>query len=446
MYRRRFMATLGSTAAGVWAGHAFGSHREPGTDRFLLSANGCGRATAYCFSHKIVTVGEKTHVGWLDSVTGEGFLVRVRTLDRRTGTWSPTYTVGKAVDNHGGPALAVDRQGFLHVLYYPHQHPFRYRRSTRPNDASQWDNEIRFGKGLTYPTLLCGPDDTLYLACRNSAVKKGQLEFWTKPPNGDWTGPKVLAKVRFPGYAAFSEVLCLDPRDQMLHLACRFHEPVERGAYGWPQPIGYMRSPDFGKTWQQSDGTRLETPVTVETIETLATGSVNFNRMMRVGDVSVDDNGTPHVVYSVKEGLRWETILAVLREPGRWEKKSLASLLPDRWRDVSLANACGIVFAPGGEMTVTAHSQQLVAGDDGWGHGSNEVVQLVSGDHGKTFQFRRVSPPDPHISHWLANVERPGLFHSRFNKPGLIYTAGPPGPHLKDILSNEVWWVGGRTD
>ena len=442
MYRRGFIATLGSTAAGVWAGHVFGSHREPGTDRFLLSTNGCGRATGYCLSHKIVTVGEKTHVGWLDSMADEGFVVRVRTLDRSTGVWSPTFTVGEAFDNHGGPALTVDHRGFLHILYYPHQHPFRYRRSTRPNDASEWEDEIRFGEGLTYPTLLCGPDDTLYLTCRNSAVEKGQLELWTKPPQGRWTKQNVLAKVRFSGYSAFSEVLHLDPRELMLHLACRFHENSDRDAYGRLQRIGYMRSPDFGKTWQRSDGTALETPVTAETIETLATGGVNFNRVMNVGDVSVDGNGTPHVIYSVKEGLRSVTTLAVLREPGRWEQKSIASLLPDDRRDMSLANACGLVFAPGGEMTVTAHSQQLAAGDEEWGHASNEVVQLVSSDRGATFQFHQVSPPNPKASHWLANVERPGLFHSRSSEPGLIYTEGPPGPHLKDILSNEVWWVG----
>ena len=92
--------------------------------------------------------------------------MRVRTLDRRTGDWSPTATVGEAYDNHGGPALTIDSSGFLHIVYYPHHHAMRYRKSKRPNDASEWGEEVLIGEGLTYPTFVCGQDDTLYLSGR----------------------------------------------------------------------------------------------------------------------------------------------------------------------------------------------------------------------------------------------------------------------------------------
>src|SRR3990172_3056638 len=62
--------------------------------RFLLSAQGCGRATGYAETNKIITCGDKTHACWLDSAP-EGFRARIRTLDRRTGLWSPTYTLGE---------------------------------------------------------------------------------------------------------------------------------------------------------------------------------------------------------------------------------------------------------------------------------------------------------------------------------------------------------------
>ena len=58
----------------------------------LLSEHGCGRATAYGDCNKIITLQDKTHVAWLDSIA-EGFRVRARTLDRKTNEWSPTYTV-----------------------------------------------------------------------------------------------------------------------------------------------------------------------------------------------------------------------------------------------------------------------------------------------------------------------------------------------------------------
>jgi len=50
----------------------------------VLSERGCGRATAYSEFNKIVSIGGKTHVSWLDSEGGK-FLVRVQTLDKGTG-------------------------------------------------------------------------------------------------------------------------------------------------------------------------------------------------------------------------------------------------------------------------------------------------------------------------------------------------------------------------
>jgi len=139
---------------------------------YTLSHNGCGRATGYAESNKIVTIGEKTHAVWLDS-EGDKFLVRVRTLDRETETWSPVYTVGEAHDNHGGPALTADSAGHLHIVYFPHHHPFRYRRSVRPNDASEWADEILFGKLCTYSSLVCLPTTPLSSRVGREQINSG---------------------------------------------------------------------------------------------------------------------------------------------------------------------------------------------------------------------------------------------------------------------------------
>jgi len=136
--RRQFLATTGCGIPGACLlssrpASALGKTKEEA--RFLLSEQGCGRATGYAEANKIVTFGDHTHVTWLDS-PAEGFRVRVRTLNRMTGEWSPTSTIGEGYDNHGGPALTVDREGYLHIVYFPHHHAFRYRRSKRPNDAA----------------------------------------------------------------------------------------------------------------------------------------------------------------------------------------------------------------------------------------------------------------------------------------------------------------------
>ena len=220
----------------------------------LLSQHGSGRASAYAEANKIVTFQHKTHVAWLDSVT-DGFCVRIRTLDRQSNQWSRMYTIGAAYDNHGGPALTVDDRGFLHVVYYPH-HPFRYRKSKRPNDASEWEEEIDFDEELTYPTLVCGPSDTLYLTARHR--RKNQpwsVEQWTKRVGEDWQGPLRILRSSARGYSHFQEALAWSPDHQSLHLSCRLH--ADRGTC---ETVAYMCSGDFGKTWHRRDGSVIELP------------------------------------------------------------------------------------------------------------------------------------------------------------------------------------------
>ena len=93
------------------------------TTPFLLSSSGSGRATAYIESNKIISHQGKTHVTWLDT-PNEGFRIKARTLDQASGAWSEEVTVGEAIDNHGGPALTIDREGYLHIVYFSHHHPF----------------------------------------------------------------------------------------------------------------------------------------------------------------------------------------------------------------------------------------------------------------------------------------------------------------------------------
>ena len=157
MQRRDFLKSLSLAATGVCAlrTRSSAAASDPPVP-FLLSSQGCGRATGYAETNKIVTLDGKTHVAWLDSV-GDKFPVRVRTLDRKTGNWSETYTVGNAYDNHGGPALTLDSQGYLHIVYHPHHQPFRYRRSKRPNDASQWEPEEQFALSVVTPPCSAAP-------------------------------------------------------------------------------------------------------------------------------------------------------------------------------------------------------------------------------------------------------------------------------------------------
>ena len=96
-------------------------------------------------------------MAWLDT-PDEGFRVKMRSLDQASGEWSDEVTIGESIDNHGGPALTIDREGYLHIVYFSHHHPFRYHRSVRPNDSTEWGPMEQFGTDLTinHGSLKCG--------------------------------------------------------------------------------------------------------------------------------------------------------------------------------------------------------------------------------------------------------------------------------------------------
>lgn len=441
--RRTFLQSAGLAGAAMLApsvAHPADSRHAAKTT--VLSNHGCGRATGYAEANKIVTVGDKTHVSWIDSVEqpAAGFRVRIRTLDRKTGEWSPTYTVGEGYDNHGGPALTVDSKGYLHIAYYPHHHAMRYRKSAKPNDASAWDDEERFGERCTYPTLVCGPDDTLYLTCRQSNDRNWLASLFTKQPGEPWRGPTPLLRSRVRGYSHFQEALAWGPKHGELHLSTRIHERANNS-----ETVGYMVSSDFGKTWRTSAGKKLELPVTADTIDRLATKKSDPNRL-RCGAVAVSPDGKPHVLYSSfgdNGDTRGDAIFATPDGKGGWRRRSLLPAMADAFPDHGVKMPGGLTFNQDGRLFIVLttfkadpqHARQF------WGSPSNEVVLLEARGDGDAFSPRLLSEPDENVAHWLPNMERPTGHNAVTGTPGVIFTDGGRGENNRQILANKVRWV-----
>lgn len=447
---------------------------QPNSDvghRFLLSSEGSGRATGYSESNKIVTLGHHTHVTWLDA-TADGFRIRIRTLDRTTGRWGPVTEVGEGQDNHASPALTCDSQGYLHILYYPHHQPFRYRRSLRPNDSSAWGPEIQFGERLSYPVVVVAPDDTLILTGRRSSQtddERYQVELWKKPPGQDWRRRLVLLRSRTPRYAHFQESLAWGPDGNTLHLSCRIYESNPKKDEAPFQTVGYLVSPDRGETWQRSDGTPVALPATADTVDILQRGGGTSGRTLYVGAIGVSPAGVPHLVYNERLSLSGNhsdalpasspppsaatekpssagptyarTYLCTPQPGGGWSKRDLRGALPAAWRDYDLGVTSGLTFSASGRATIVSSIVKLAPGEEDWGHPSNEIARLWSDDGAATFQGEVLLPADPKVPHWLPNLERPTGHHRIPDEPGIVFTAGSAGAGLHDlVLNNQVWW------
>lgn len=443
MLRREFLKTL---AAGAIAEAALprtmlaASTQPAGSPRpFLLSSTGCSRATAYPEASKIITWNGVTHVAWLDSVQ-EGFRVRIRTLDRTAGRWSPTYTIGQAYDNHGGPALTVDSKGHLHVAYGPHGGgPMRYRRSVGPDDASAWSDEIQFARRCTYPTLVCGPDDTLYLTCRERVDNPWGVNLYVKPAGEPWQGPTTVLRALKPGYAHFQEAMAWGPDHRTLHLSCRCYD----GKPGRGHTVGYLRTRDFGRTWERADGTRVELPATAETITNVVNNRDRDAPGLQCGSIAVDSAGRVQVLYCSDTGTSLRAWIATLDAAGDWRHRPLLDEIEQRWPGRGITTPGGITI-DGNDRIHVALTMVKPNSEDAekiWGHPTSEILRLESGDDGSRFAAQLVSEPDPATPNWLPNLERP-TGHNRVASPSLIYTAGTRAENNRQIVSNRVYWVG----
>jgi hypothetical protein len=422
--------------------------------RFVLSTEGSGRATAYAPTNKIVTRDGRTHVTWLDS-TSEGFLVRIRTLDRGTGEWSPVVTIGRAQDNHGGAALTIDPEGYLHALYFPHHEAMRYRRSVRPNDASAWTTEEVFGEALTYPVVMSLPDGTLLMTARRSydghegftppgGSHAWEAELWRRRPGGRaWERVGPLLRGRFSGYVQFAEALWWGEDGRTLHLSARIYETNYRGNGELFTTVGYLMSPDGGTTWQRRDGTRVTLPATADTLDVIARGGTATSDVLATGGLIVDADDRPRVLYSQigEQGAR--LYLASPAPDGSWQSRDLAAVLPPEWAGWELNVPGAITRSSDGTVTITATLQRVPPGETWWAHRSNEVARLWSRDGGRTFQFEAFGPPDPSQPRWLPNVERATGQHEVPGRPGIIYTDGPAGAGNDALLNNQVIWQPG---
>lgn len=425
------------------------------TARAILSSEGSGRATAYADQNKIITVGDKTHVVWLDA-DDAGFHVRGRTLDRDTGHWSETVRIGEAQDNHGGPSLTVDSKNYLHVVYYPHHQPVRYRRSLRPNDLSEWSIETEFGEGLSYPTMICAPDDTLILTARRGYFDAAgvyvdsqhiEQELWTKRPNEEWKRKSTLIRSRFPRYAQFATSLAWGPDRRTIHLSSRIYE-TGLDAEAPPQTtVGYLMSADGGETWTSATGKRISLPATAETIDVVAQGTPSDGRQFNAAPLAVTSAGVPHLIYTEKQQGSTTLYLATPASDGGWTRRDLTNELPEQIRgwSVDVGMGGGVSVSDSGRITIAAVVLNPSAEERGtlkeWGHPSTEVLRLWSDDNLTTINAELLQPADPGEPHWLVNVERATGYNQVPLEPGIIFTAGVAGEGLNDLkLENRVLW------
>ena len=426
-----------------------------GKEAYSISDSGSERATSGS-GCKIITFKDKTHVVWQDADKKGAYLNRICTLDNGSGKWTEPFTLNQGKDNHARPVIAVDRQGYLHVVLSGHNSPVTYCRSVRPNDSSEWTKAEDLGRG-TYPVVTVAVDGTLLATMRVSPRWAG-VDLFAKKPGKPWKKRSRLLyrDPKYPAYAGYQTGLAWSPDRKTLHIVMDFYESYDtykaRGAH---QAICYMRSPDGGHTWEKSDGTPVQLPARPEQMDTIARHQGPGRKdlpppvILAQGSLVVDGRGTPHVLYVSHQEKPGQVLVAIPDGKGGWKRREVDGL-SKKWPGLRPMGCRGsFTIDDAGNLYALL---ELKPYGQGWKDGkptramvfadSKQLAWITSRDGGKTFTAGEALP-DGKIIH-QPNVERPAGFNQikAGTSPPFIYFDGLSRYRRKgEVIRNNVFFV-----
>ena len=391
----------------------------------VLSTNGSTRATAYTMSNKIITANGKIFIAWLDHVAD----ILIKEYDIQNDHWSEAVLIGKGVDNHSGPAITMNEEGYIYAVFGPHHAPFQFTRTTNPHDVSQWQPVEHFGDTATYPSLVCGPDGTLHCTYRGGP-EPWRLMYQQKPKNGKWSEPVALVHPGVEeGYTQYGNPIAVSA-DGALHVGFHIYDVHPNGG----KSIGYLRSRDNGQTWQSAEGQTLELPVNPQSPCFVEQDTASD---MRIGTLTVDGDGHPwfavaHLERRPRSAVLWH------HDGETWQSRDLLN---------DVRNALGAVETTYASLSFDREGVLFIVAAVGkenaekfWGDQSLEIVLLVSQDRGKTFSVTPISKVAPNLPNWLPSIERP-YGAKPIGIPSFLYTHGGPGTTVTDGEATEVIFV-----
>jgi len=271
----------------------------------------------------LVTAGDRQLVGFYDA--DRRLTVAVRSLDERSWTFVPLpRTTGW--DSHNSVAMAVDRDGIVHLAADMHSSPLVYFRSRHPVGAPftadsfealhrmTGEREDR----VTYPVFLHDAAGDLVFMYRHGSSGDGdqilnrydaRARTWRRLLDEPLTdGRRTGATMN-----AYFEGPVRGP-DGFFHLAWVWRDTPDCDTC---HDVCYARSRDLVH-WERSDGEPLNLPITADTCEVVdpvPAGRGLINGLVRIG---FDARHRPVLSYHAYDDAGQSQIRAARVEDGRW--------------------------------------------------------------------------------------------------------------------------------
>lgn len=200
-----------------------------------------------------------------------------------------TRLKGNVRDGHNSISLGIDADGYLHVAFDMHSSSVKYCRSSSPHSLELDELQPMTGEGenvATYPEFH-RVGETLLFVFRSGVSGNGNLVM-NRYDRETRTWTRMQSNL-VSGEGRRNAYWQMRSRGGVLHLAWCWRETAQVETN---HDICYARSRDGGVTWERSDGTAYELPITEKTAE-VAVRVPQGRELINQTGIDADENGNP---------------------------------------------------------------------------------------------------------------------------------------------------------
>ncbi len=209
-------------------------------------------------------------------------------------------------DDHGGPSLLVDKDGYIHVVSTAHAYWLYHKKSTNPEDISSWETISPLEDIHTYPQLFENSSGAIYFFYRGNGDGGGHTEDWNYRTSSDggenWSnatsvlhGNTVGAESEDINYGWYTNFI--KGNNDTIHMSAVVVNENLTSDYNRVN-IYYMYM-DLNGTWRDANGTQIPMPLNKtyadqSNIINVYNSSTNCTNNARV---DVDENNNPYIIF-----------------------------------------------------------------------------------------------------------------------------------------------------
>jgi hypothetical protein len=198
-------------------------------------------------------------------------------------------------DQHNTYALAVDKNGYIHIAGNMHGNPLRYIISKNPEDIASWETGTMIGTqedSSTYPVFVLMPNQDLLFFYRDGSSGNGNTYVnLYDTDEKKWKRQSQIFNGSETDENAYINRVAVDYNTGDIHLMYCWRKT---GASDTNNDICYCLSKDEGKTWGKTDGTLYDRPIKHSTSEIVVDTEDSGSGLLNQNGLDVDANGNPH--------------------------------------------------------------------------------------------------------------------------------------------------------